>query len=119
MMTDLNLILSTTGSSNLSDIPSQSTVMEQSFKWTIEEIARMLQIVVRPILLVIGTVGNFLTFYIMRRSSLKDVSSCFYMSFLALADSSKLTFGFFTTGKTDTSVRSDTNKMPFLRIITI
>ena len=28
-------------------------------------------------------------------------------------------FGFFTIGKSDRSVRSDTNKMQFLRLITI
>ena len=33
-----------------------------------------------------GTIGNCLSFYIMRNTSLKDISSCFYMSVLALAD---------------------------------
>ena len=33
-----------------------------------------------------GTIGNCLSFYIMRSTSLKDISSCFYMSVLALAD---------------------------------
>ena len=45
----------------------------------------------RPLYFVIGTIGNGLTFYIMRRTSLKDVSSYFYMSLLAFADTSKHT----------------------------
>ena len=54
--------------------------------WTNEEIARMIQIIVRPILVALGTVGNGLTVYIMRATSLKGISSCFYMFLLALAD---------------------------------
>ena len=38
------------------------------------------------IITIFGTIGNILTFIIMRRGSLKDVSTCFYMSILALAD---------------------------------
>ena len=59
---------------------------EEPFQWTNAEIARLIQIIVRPILVAIGTIGNCLSFYIMRRTSLKDVSSCFYMAFLSLAD---------------------------------
>ena len=69
-------------------------VVAPSFKWTSGEIARLIQIIVRPILIIIGTAGNGLTFYIMRRSSLKDVSSCFYMSLLALADTGVWVFAF-------------------------
>ena len=43
----------------------------------------------RPILVVLGTVGNFLTVYIMRATLLKDISSCFYMFILGIADSRK------------------------------
>ena len=64
-------------------------IVEEKSKWTSEEIARLIHIIIRPILIVIGTIGNCLSFYIMRRTSLKDVSSCFYMSLLALADTSK------------------------------
>ena len=35
---------------------------------------------------IFGPIGNILSFIIMRRGSLKDVSTCFYMSILALAD---------------------------------
>ena len=85
----------TYSSANLTDFShvfntlTEPTVIEQAFKWTSVEIGRILQIIIRPILIVVGTTGNCLTFYIMRRSSLKDVSSCFYMSLLALADTSE------------------------------
>ena len=38
------------------------------------------------IIIIFGSIGNILTFIIMRRGSMKDVSTCFYMSILALAD---------------------------------
>ena len=50
------------------------------------EIARIIQITLRPILIVLGTVGNCLSFYVMRRGPLKKRSYCFYMAMLALAD---------------------------------
>ena len=53
------------------------------------EMARMVNLVVRPILIVFGTIGNGLSFYIMRQGSLKKMSTCFYLSILALADTSK------------------------------
>ena len=74
---------------NVSHATIEPIVVEQSFKWTNEEIARMLQIIIRPILFLSGTVGNCLTFYVMKKTGLKDVSSCFYMSLLALADTRK------------------------------
>ena len=67
------------------DIP----ISKDTFTWTDAEINRVIQIIVRPILLIVGSTGNGLTFYIMRRTSLKDVSSCFYMCLLAIADASK------------------------------
>ena len=75
--------------SNLINFTTESTSIEKNFKWTNEEIARLIQIIVRPILIVVGTTGNCTTFYIMRKTSLKDLSSCFYMSVLALADTGK------------------------------
>ena len=59
---------------------------EGTSKWFSEEITRLIQLITRPILIIIGSIGNGLTFYIMRRTSLKNVSSCFYMVVLALAD---------------------------------
>ena len=65
---------------------AEPTSTIESFKWTNAE---LIQIIFRPILVIAGTVGNGLTIYIMRRTSLKYLSSCFYMVVLALADSSK------------------------------
>ena len=76
--------------SNSSEFTTQS--MGETFKWTDEEIARMMHLIFRPILFVVGTVGNSLTIYIMRRTSLKHLSTCFYMVLLALVDTSKLAF---------------------------
>ena len=76
-----------TGYLHLMNTSTESTGVKRS--WTSAEIARFLQIIVRPILIILGTTGNGLTVYIMRRTSLKDVSSCFYMSILALADTCK------------------------------
>ena len=38
---------------------------------------------------VVGGFGNILTFIVMQRGSLKEVSTCFYMSILAVADTGK------------------------------
>ena len=50
------------------------------------ELRRKLLVAIRLILLILGTFGNVLSFVIMRRGSLKKVSTCFYMAILALAD---------------------------------
>ena len=93
METDSNLTLSEIcGFSNFSNTSAQLSLGDQAIKWSGEEIARLLQIIVRPILIIIGTTGNFLTVYIIRKTSLKDVSSCFYMTVLALADTGKFRF---------------------------
>ena len=57
-----------------------------------QEIARIFHVTGRPILVLFGTVGNLLAFYVMQRSSLNKVSTCFYMSILALADTGKNLF---------------------------
>ena len=38
---------------------------------------------------IFGGFGNILTFIVMQRGSLQNVSTCFYMSMLALADTGK------------------------------
>ena len=85
----VKLIASTFPSLDFLNSTITSAVVQEELKWTNVEIARWIHMIFRPIYLVIGTIGNGLTFYIMRRTSLKDVSSCFYMSLLALADTSK------------------------------
>ena len=51
-----------------------------------KEIVRMVVIVSFPVILVIGSIGNALTFVIMQKGSLKHSSTCFYMAMLAVAD---------------------------------
>ena len=50
------------------------------------EISRLMQVYARPPIIVLGTLGNVLAFIVMRRGSLRHVSTCFYMAILALAD---------------------------------
>ena len=73
-------------SSEMTELPRDENETSQ---WFSEEITRLIQLITRPILIIVGSIGNGLTFYIMRRTSLKDVSSCFYMAVLALADTRK------------------------------
>ena len=42
-----------------------------------EQIGRLLNSVIRPVLIVFGTIGNGLSFYVMRQGSLKKMSICF------------------------------------------
>ena len=74
---------------NSSNITTEPSAVGEPFKWTSDEIARLIQIIFRPIFIIVGTVGNGLTVYIMRRTSLKHLSTCFYMFVLPLADTSK------------------------------
>ena len=53
------------------------------------EIRNMIWFIAYPILIILGTFGNVLVFAVMRRGSLKHVSTCFYISILALADTGK------------------------------
>ena len=97
MKTEINLNDSTAGfvgyknSSEMTELPSDGKDISQ---WLSEEITRLIQLITRPILIFVGSIGNSLTFYIMRRTSLKNVSSCFYMAVLALADTCKYKFCF-------------------------
>ena len=53
------------------------------------EIVRMIQVIGRPPIIIIGTIGNLLTFFAMQRGSMKNMSTLFYMAILALADTGK------------------------------
>ena len=53
------------------------------------EVFRLIRLVLLMTFLTFGTIVNIMVFFIMRRGSLKDVSTCFYMSILALADTGK------------------------------
>ena len=69
---------------------TESYMTERQQTWgKTEEIARILNVVIRPVLIVFGTIGNGLSCYIMRQGLLKKMSTCFFLSILALADTSK------------------------------
>ena len=51
-----------------------------------QETARMIEIIITPIILTVGSVGNIMSFIILRSGDLKKISTCFYMSILALID---------------------------------
>ena len=53
---------------------------------TDKEIVRIVVIATFPVILIIGSIGNVLTFVIMQKGSLKHSSTCFYMAMLAVAD---------------------------------
>ena len=57
-----------------------------------EDIVRMIQIIGRPPIIILGTLGNVLTFLTMQGGSLKNLSTCFYMAILALADTDKYAY---------------------------
>ena len=55
--------------SNISEINiTETDDSTESTTWDNKEIARIIHVIVRPILAVFGTIGNTLSFYIMRRS---------------------------------------------------
>ena len=56
------------------------------------EIRRWINTITYPVLIILGTVGNVVTFVVMRRGSLRNVSTCFYMAILAMADTGKWAF---------------------------
>ena len=43
-----------------------------------------------PVIIIIGTIGNLVTFIVMQRRSLKHSSTCFYMAVLALSDTGRI-----------------------------
>ena len=64
---------------------TESEIQETLIPSRDQEIARILNLVINPVLIVFGTIGNGLSFYIMRQGSLK-MSTCFYLSILSLVD---------------------------------
>ena len=61
------------------------------------EMAKIVILSAFPVILVIGTMGNLMTFIIMQRGALKHSSTCFYMAMLSVADTCKY---FLTVGNT-------------------
>ena len=71
---------------NWTAVPSPSDLVKTEEEDYNEEIVRQIQVVRRPPIIVLGTIGNLLTFFTMQRGSLKEQSTCFYVAILALAD---------------------------------
>ena len=85
-----NLFYQSTEYCNVSNATeSLSNQMQGAVTSSTEELVRLLNLVIRPVLIVFGTIGNGLSFCIMRQGSLKKMSTCFYLSILAMADTSK------------------------------
>ena len=53
------------------------------------EVANTVLKILIPILFVLGNVGNITSFAILRTGELKTLSTCFYMSILAVVDTGK------------------------------
>ena len=49
------------------------------------DISLIINLVYRPVVVLLGSVGNILSFLTMTRGSLKKLSTCFYLSVLAIA----------------------------------
>ena len=71
---------------NITDPDNNGTVFDPYNYETV----RAINIIVRPFLIGIGTIGNMMAFFVMQGGSLRKVSTCFYMSVLALVDTGKL-----------------------------
>ena len=85
-LSSINFSISQNASSIFNESPNyKERVNFHNYK----ETTRLMQVYIRPVIIVGGTVGNLLTFYVMQRGSMKKVSSCFYMAILALADTGK------------------------------
>ena len=50
------------------------------------EVFRQVKAIGFGTLIILGTIGNGLTFVVMQRGSLRNVSTCFYMAMLAIAN---------------------------------
>ena len=71
---------------NITDPDNNGTVFDPYNYETV----RNINIIVRPFLIGIGTIGNMMAFFVMQGGTLRKVSTCFYMSVLALVDTGKL-----------------------------
>ena len=64
----------------------QAKLAEIARQMQLWEIVVLMQVYRHPPIIVLGTLGNVLAFIVMRRGSMRHVSTCFYMAILALAD---------------------------------
>ena len=71
------------------DLTTEAAVIENEYDPIYREIEWWMTIVSYAILIPIGSVGNILSFVVMQRGSLQNVSTCFYMRILAISDTGK------------------------------
>ena len=90
MVESLNsTVLFTNNISNVSELYGTVTnvsISEEHVDNNLVEISRLMHVYGRPPIIVFGTLGNILAFFVMRRGSMRHVSTCFYMAILALTD---------------------------------
>ena len=85
-LSSFNVSISQNASSIFNESPNyKERVNFHNYK----ETTRLMQVYIRPVIIVGGTVGNLLTFCVIQRGSMKKVSTCFYMAILALDDTGK------------------------------
>ena len=73
---------------NLSDI-SASNGRGEHISTDEEKLGELVQIIFGGVLFIVGTIGNCCALVILRTGDLKKLSTCFYMSMLAIADLGK------------------------------
>ena len=76
---------------NSSNITTEPTSVEESFKWTKQEIVRLIQIIFRPIFIIVGTIGNWFDNLYYEKNFIEVFINLFLHGCFALADSSKYT----------------------------
>ena len=75
-------------SENISEEFNYSTINDYT-DYSDYEMGRLITVIFYPVIIIVGTIGNLLTFIVMQRGSLKHSSTCFYTAVLALSDTSK------------------------------
>ena len=98
LSTTTSFTFNTSNNESLHNSTTEPTVTKDD---SAHEIRRMMSLITYPILIIFGTFGNLLSFYVMRKGSLKEVSTCFYMSILALTDTGKYKYLWIERGGTN------------------
>ena len=81
--------MDTTHNISIQNSTTEAVTTQSDDSWNYYEIERLMFVVIYGTLIPLGSFGNILTIIVMQRGSLKDVSTCLYMSVLAVADTGK------------------------------
>ena len=71
------------------DTSFSADVPVSNFSTDDEKTARLIEMIVSPVILTFGSIGNIMSFVILRSGDLKKISTCFYMSVLAVIDTGR------------------------------